>query len=257
MSYPSHREVELPLLKLIADAGGEVRISNREIYQRVAAHFPQITPEELSARKQRSETVWENRVQWVRLRLAKKGELDDWRSIGRQGIWRITERGRQRLEQEWLAFEARSSLTEPPSASIPVDQKTHSLIQNQLQEIGETLGKFATTEYSESIYRYDVVWKEGDNFPRATHCFEVQHRGDVLGALAKLKHASDIWGGKLFIVITGERDRQKARQLLKPYFDGTFHEIAGSVTVLTPDDVAQIHATMTKHSDTIKLFVSR
>ena len=92
--------------------------------------------------------------------------------VGRQGIWRITERGRQRLEKEWPAFEARPRVAETQSEYVSVDQNTHSLVQNQLQEIGTTLGKFATTEFRESVYRYDVVWKDSRvYFPRVYALF--------------------------------------------------------------------------------------
>ncbi len=207
----------------------------------MAAYFPQLTPEELVRRNRASNTVWENCVQWVRLRLAQKGQLADWREVRRQGIWRITDEGRQRLEKEWVAFHQRlsSTPTTPANTSTqsepgtPEDRRLHTVIQSQLQEIGATLGKFSTTEYREMIYRYDVVWKDSEHIPRVTHCFEVQHRGNVVEALAKLKHALDIWGSRLFIVITGEKDRQKVRQLLAPYLAGVFHEIATSITVLT------------------------
>jgi restriction endonuclease Mrr len=36
---------------------------------------------------------WENRVQFARLTLVKTGDMD---STSRRGIWRITEKGRQR-----------------------------------------------------------------------------------------------------------------------------------------------------------------
>ena len=39
-------------------------------------------------------------MQWIRLNLVKKGQLADWRSVGRQGIWKITDKGYRRLERE-------------------------------------------------------------------------------------------------------------------------------------------------------------
>jgi len=119
------------------------------------------------------------------------------------------------------------------------------------------MGKFSTTEFRETIYRYDVVWKEAEHLPRVTHCFEVQHKGNVVEALAKLKHAFDIWHAALFIVITDEKDRLRARELLAPYFAGVFHEIAAFATVLTPDDVGQMHGTLTRYQDVIRVFTSR
>jgi hypothetical protein len=99
-------------------------------------------------------------------------------------------------------------------------QKVHAEVQQQLEEIGRILGKYARQEYRQDIYRYDVVWKDAERLPRATHTFEVQHRGSLVEAIGKLKHAYDIWHSYLFIIITSERDKRRAEQLLQPYFSG-------------------------------------
>lgn len=181
MPYPSTKEIELPLLREIADAGGTVRIRDRRIYARVARYFPRLTDEELIRRKRASDTVWENRVQWVRLRLVRKGELMDWRAAGGQGIWKITTKGLRRLDTgrptlELLEKQAAGS-QQPEQVSAPEDiqgeSRTHSRVQEQLEEIGRILGKFAKQEYRQDMYRFDVVWKDAEYLPRATHCFEV------------------------------------------------------------------------------------
>ena len=265
MPYPSNHDIELPLLKAIADAGGEVSIGNREVFRRVAAYFPQITDEELIRRNRTSETIWENRVQWVRLRLVKKGELADWHVVGRQGIWRITEKGRRRLEKEkaqlYLLTE-RARQVEPPTESLPAEERqrlasVHQETQRQLVEVGTILGKFAKSEYRQDMYRFDVVWKDANTLPRATHCFEVQDKGNLVEALAKLKHAYDIWHAELFLVVTNEEDKVKASQLLTPYFAGVFHEIGAVTILLTPTEVAEIHSTMTRHKEVMQHFIRR
>ena len=255
MTFPSPKRIELPLLTEIVSLGGETVIRRREIYQRVARHFPEITDEELALPHSKSSTAWENRVQWSRLRLVHNGEILDWREVGRQGIWRITDKGRERVNSEKL----------PPIVDIEKDglktteeqRRIHTEVQQQLEEIGQTLGKYARQEYRQDIYRYDVVWKDTERIPRATHAFEVQHRGNLVEALGKLKHAHDIWRSYLFVVITSEKDRHRAAQLLQPYFSGMFHEIGSEVTVMTADDVTEIHAMLSKHSDTIRLFIQR
>lgn len=62
----------------------------------VTRMFPELTAEELS-RKLPSGVgnYWVNRVQWARQHLVSRGELDK----STRGIWRITERGRSRLQK--------------------------------------------------------------------------------------------------------------------------------------------------------------
>lgn len=265
MPYPPGHDIELPLLKEIHDAGGDVFIRDRQIYLRVARYFPQLTDEELIRRTRASDTVWENRVQWARLQLVKQGELLNWRDVGRQGIWRITDRGVRRVMEnqkyiEGILESARQHHAVADSLQpldLPAELAIHSRIQNQVEVIGQILGKYAKREYRQDMYRYDVVWKDADYLPRATHCFEVQHKGNLVEALAKLKHAYDIWGSILILIITDEKDRLKASELLRPYFTGVFHEIGSATTVLTADDVGDIFDVFDRHQQTINQFTSR
>ncbi len=92
MAIPSEKDIELPLLQEIEAAGGEARPS--DLYDRVARHFPQLTQADREARYERTgQLIWPNKVQWVRNRLVRRGELN----ASTRGIWRITDRGRARL----------------------------------------------------------------------------------------------------------------------------------------------------------------
>jgi len=92
MAIPSEKDIELPLLTEIEAAGGEARA--RDLYDRVARHFPQLTPADRSAKYPASGLpIWRNRVQWARQHLVNKGELD----ASTRGVWKITSGGRGRL----------------------------------------------------------------------------------------------------------------------------------------------------------------
>ena len=52
--------------------------------------------------------------------------------------------------------------------------------------------------------------------------FEIQIGGNIYQALAKLKHAFDLWNSHVFLV-SPQEDFNKALELLS----GTFHEIRG------------------------------
>lgn len=88
---PNQRDIEVPLLEVIMELGGQGK--PKEIYPLVTKKFPQIRDEDLMETLPSGANKWTNRIQWVRQHLIAKGELD---SPG-HGIWRITEKGRQRL----------------------------------------------------------------------------------------------------------------------------------------------------------------
>jgi hypothetical protein len=90
MPLPTQTDVELPLLRVLSDLGGEAK--PKDVYARVAAHFPQLTDEDLRGRMDLGAVKWWNDVQWARQRLVQKGEIDG--SV--HGVWRITD-GRARL----------------------------------------------------------------------------------------------------------------------------------------------------------------
>jgi len=88
---PSQKEIEVPLLEVLLELGGQGR--PKEIYPLVTKKFPQIRDEDLAETLPSGGNRWPNRIQWVRQRLIKKGEMDS----PAYGVWRITEKGRQRL----------------------------------------------------------------------------------------------------------------------------------------------------------------
>jgi len=246
MTFPKQTRVEIPLLLEIERAGGEVQPEADDIYGKVAAHFPSITPDDLRAKiPSGTANRWKNRVQWARQALILKGEL----ASPARGRWAITETGRQRLRQEGIEVPA----PESPPTSI------HAELKDKLADIGEILGKYAKTEYSTALFTYDVVWKEGDeglDLP-PSHAFEVQHHGQLDKALSALKHARDMWRANLFLVVTEEKDRRKAQELVRPRLAGLYHEIRGSTVILTAEDVRRLHSAITEFRDVMQRFVAR
>lgn len=93
MAFPRQSEVEVPLLTALAEEGGSAK--PRDVYARVAAHFPHLTPEEQEERLENTPGArkWWNLVQWVRQHLVETGEIDG----STRGLWTITDKGRARL----------------------------------------------------------------------------------------------------------------------------------------------------------------
>lgn len=89
---PKQKEIEVPLLEVLVELGGQGR--PKEIYPVVAKRFPRIREEDLAETVPSGGNRWTNRVQWARQTLVSKGEMDS----PTHGVWRITEKGRQRLQ---------------------------------------------------------------------------------------------------------------------------------------------------------------
>ncbi|MCL0041359.1 hypothetical protein M1N08_01230 [Dehalococcoidia bacterium] len=111
----------------------------------------------------------------------------------------------------------------------------HKELQKKLVEIGRLQKYLAETEYPFDIGKLDVTWRKIERSV-PTCVFEVQIGGDLYHALAKLKHASDLWNSRLFLVVSqGEQDR--ARNLLA----GSFHEIGEKVKFIDPDKIEELY----------------
>ena len=108
---------------------------------------------------------------------------------------------------------------------------SHDEVKRTLVEIGKLQKYIAEQEYPFDIGKLDVVWRRVEaSVP--TYVFEVQISGDVYHALAKLKHAFDLWNSHIFI-IAPEDQRSKVDLLLS----GTFHEIENRINFI---DLVQV-----------------
>lgn len=88
---PKQKDIEVPLLQVLVEIGG--RGKPRDIYPLVAQKFPQLRAEDLAETLPSGPNRWTNRVQWVRQKLVESEEMDS----PAYGVWRITEKGRQRV----------------------------------------------------------------------------------------------------------------------------------------------------------------
>lgn len=139
-----------------------------------------------------------------------------------------------------------SSQRQPLVAEEPAEYKastqevrqtipSHEYVQEKLVEVGRLQQYIAEKEYPFDIGRLDVVWRRVANSV-PTYVFEVQVGGDMYHALAKLKHAFDLWNSHIFIVAS-EKDRDKANSLLC----GTFHEINERIKFVGLETVDELY----------------
>jgi len=123
-----------------------------------------------------------------------------------------------------------------PATKLSLPPLTHSELITMLVELAEMFGKSAEREYLAGPYRYDAVWKRV-KVGNPTKVFEVHDKGVLDSALAKLKHAYDIWSADLFLVVTKHEDKERAKLLLA----GSFHEIGDVTTLIQPEEIKDMY----------------
>lgn len=126
MAFPKQIEIEIPLLKALADLGGSAK--PRDVYPAVAAAFPQLSEEEQEIRLENypSTRKWSNLVQWVRQRLVDAGQIDG----STRGVWKLTEVGRARLS----AVGKPGGPGVPPMTSVLADVNLRDLTNRSRDE---------------------------------------------------------------------------------------------------------------------------
>lgn len=212
MSFPLISSIETPILQELSAVGGSDDV--RFLYEKLVAYFPQINSTDL------------HKIQkWRKLVQIAGKELDEQGLLTRErGLWEITEKGVRKIENELHDFQI---------ANSEIEELTHTKIQLMLVEIGKTLNYHAQVEFE----YYDVVWREKENSPRLSHVFEVQSKGNIDSAFAKLKRAYDGQRSKPFLVLDSERDTRRASQSLSR----EFVELQEVITILSFAEIKRIH----------------
>lgn len=217
MSLPNSSSLEMPILQELIAVGGADDV--RFLYNRLTAYFPQLEAREIAEIQKGTNKHWRKAVQ-------KAGKiLDDDKLLDRKnGFWELTRKGFEAAQVETSGF----TLTKPE-----IVQTSHVNIQEILIEIGNSLGFYAEMEFE----YYDVVWRESEKSPRISHIFEVQSKGNLDSAFAKLKRAYHNQRTKPFLILSSEKDLNRARQSLAR----EFQDIESAVTILTFVQIKQIH----------------
>lgn len=113
----------------------------------------------------------------------------------------------------------------------------------RLVEIGQLQGYLADEEYVFDIGKLDVVWRRVvHSVP--TYAFEIQVGGDIYHAMAKLKHAFDLWNSHIFIVAP-QTDQRKFENLLA----GTFHEISNRIKFIESNKIDELYKRKRAYKD--------
>ncbi|CAN5370016.1 hypothetical protein BH10ACI1_BH10ACI1_32590 [soil metagenome] len=230
MALPIYSNIEIPILHELSIVGGSDFV--RFLYERLIPYFPQLDEIEIPLIKNGNQPNWCKAVQ-------KAGKsLDEKNLIRRKrGFWVITEKGRQIISDEISGF----IITKPQNETL-----SHTDIQQMICRIGKILGFFAETEFE----YYDVIWRETPNSQRISHIFEVQSKGNIDSAFAKLKRAFDAQRSKPFLILASERDTRRAAQSLKH----EFRELENKVTILSFAQMQKIHDNLSEIAELLPTF---
>ena len=243
MAYPGVDRLELPVLQELAATGGVEDV--RFLYDRLVAYFPQLDEREVGVLRNGGRSRW-------RLVVQRAGRaLDEKRQIERvRGRWTITPQGRKRVSDEELQFSLTEERDREAADSLPL---SHTEVQQMLLDIGRILGHHAQSEFD----YYDVVWREGEASPRLSHVFEVQHKGNLDAALAKLKRAYDAQRSRVFLVVDSERDTNRAQMQLSLARTGAFHEIGRVTSILSFEQLRRLHRALASVEDLLRQIFER
>ena len=231
MSLPPSNFIEMPILQELAATGGADDV--RFLYERLIDYFPQIDEREIIEIKRDKNIGWRKAVQKAGRNLDEKSYIKR-----NRGFWKITEKGKETVDAETSSF----TLTAPVNQPL-----THTNIQELITEIGVCLGYSAQVEFE----YYDVVWRETAKSSRLSHVFEVQSKGNIDSAFAKLKRAYQSQRTKPFLVVSSERDLNRARQSLVR----EFQDIESAVTILTFVQIELVHRNLKAISEILPKFL--
>ncbi len=260
MALPKEKDIELPLLLEIYNMGGEVGLQDHpKLYKQVASHFPAITPQDLKETLPSSgANKFENRVEWARFNLIKKGESDASSPTSPKGIKRIINKGIERLRQE--GFLEKGGQVKPVVVlSPPIDEVdklvqeikgmteklaelakkvkeetprlTHDDLVQKIKEMGEMLSKIAEVE-SGPVFRHDCVWKDKP-YANPKLVVEVCDKGNLDKDIASLIFAVKNWDAKGILVLFEESDFHAAQRKLAQ---------ESQIYLLRSDDVLKLHS---------------
>ncbi|MGI8495726.1 MAG: hypothetical protein ACR2L1_10520 [Pyrinomonadaceae bacterium] len=221
----------MPVLQELVAVGGSEGV--RFLYSRLLNYFPQINENETALIKQNSLASWRKLVQRAGRDLNEKKLLHR-----EKGIWTISEKGIREVEAQKPEFEFSSNQTQ---------DVTHNEIQDMLVEIGKCLNFYAEVEFE----YYDVVWRENERSLRLSHVFEVQSKGNIDSAFAKLKRAYSAQRSKIFLVLTSERDTNRARKSL----EREFQELENILVILSFSQIKLVFQNLKNIAEIMREFL--
>jgi hypothetical protein len=145
--------------------------------------------------------------------LTSKLEIDALRAIVQAGFQPLKPKTAE------IALQAFAPLLPQAPDETGQSDSLHEELKKKLVEMGKIQKFLAEPEYPMDGTRLDAVWRRVEKSV-PTYVFEIQVGGDIYHAIAKLKHAYDLWNSRIFLVAAAS-ERAKFESLMS----GTFHEV--------------------------------
>jgi len=134
------RAYELPLLKSLVEIGGSIKLGN-ELYKLVAEKMG-FAGKQMESTSIKGPSKWVYDLQWVASDLRRRGEMDG----SKKGVWKITDKGRERVRVEWDSFNLNEYISdstlldiEEPLADIDEEEVADSLAAKFVPESLEAI----------------------------------------------------------------------------------------------------------------------
>lgn len=88
----------------------------RDAFERVKKYYDQLTQEDIASRLDSGGNRLNNRIQWARQDLVLSGDVER----SQNGIWKITPKGKERLDREWSTWKPEYYKTPQSSATVSI-----------------------------------------------------------------------------------------------------------------------------------------
>lgn len=236
----------MPILQELTATGGIEEV--RFLYERVLPYFPRLSFAPSTNDKEKVAARWRAMVQRAGKLLVDKKQIER-----RYGHWSITDAGRRRVALEQTSFIDNDEKKESRIATARSAEMPHRAAQTMLLEIGAALGFDVKAEEN----YFDVVWRATAHNPRLSHVFEVQRRGNIDSALAKLKKAYDAQRSKTFLVVATEGDIKRARLKLNAASSGAFAELEKAVEIISFEQLVRLYQALTLVRELVPMLLER
>ncbi len=180
-----------------------------------------------------------NEETWIKPRLSNKG----FGLIDKDLVLKVMEHFRALGDASEISKEF--ALREKTEVLPSVEEKEdmHESIKQRLVEIGKMQKFIAEPEYVTDGTKLDVVWRRVERSV-PTYVFEIQVKGNIYQAVAKLKHAFDLWNSNIFLIAPTERLSE-----YKDLISGTFHEIKDRLIFIDINDIEKLHSLKKGYKD--------
>jgi len=180
-----------------------------------------------------------NKEEWIKPRLSNKG----FGLIDKDLVLKVMEHFRALGDTSEISKEFSIEKKIEVLPLVEKKEEIHELIKQRLIEIGKMQKFIAEAEYTMDGTKLDVVWRRVERSV-PTYVFEIQVKGNIYQAVAKLKHAFDLWNSNIFLIAPTDRQNE-----YRDLVSGTFHEIKTRLVFIDINDVEKLHSLKKGYKD--------